>query len=101
MATCSAAKTARVWQQREAAGWLALAASPSFALMAGVAASDAHPIALCSRGLGILQIDGMTAMYVLMSVFHLRPWLGQFSSWSAKGMPRFGVRSDGDGDSGI
>jgi hypothetical protein len=48
--------------------------------MAGIAVTDAHPIALCSRGSSILPIDGMTAMYVLMSVFHLRPWLGVVSS---------------------
>ena len=57
------------------AGWLALAASPTFALMAWIATNDAHPIALCSSGSSILPIDGMTAMYLLMSLFHLSPWL--------------------------
>jgi hypothetical protein len=33
------------------------------------------PTALCSSGSSILPIDGMTAMYVLMSLFHLSPWL--------------------------
>ena len=32
-------------------------------------------IALCSSGSSILPIDGMTAMYLLMSLFHLSPWL--------------------------
>jgi hypothetical protein len=65
----------RAWQARGAAGWLSLAASPTFALMAWVAANDAHPMALCSAGSSILPIDGMTAMYGLMSLFHLSPWL--------------------------
>jgi len=68
-------ESARAWQVRGAAGWLALAASPTFALMAWVAANHASPMALCSVGSGILPADGMTAMYLLMSLFHLSPWL--------------------------
>jgi hypothetical protein len=77
MTTSSAADkgSTRAWQARGAAGWLALTASPTFALMAWIAANDAPPIALCSSGRGILPIDGMTAMYLLMSLFHLSPWL--------------------------
>ena len=60
---------------RGVAGWLALAASPTFAFMAWVAANNAPPISLCSSGSRILPIDGMTAMYLLMSLFHLSPWL--------------------------
>ena len=41
----------------------------------GSAANDAPPIALCSPASSILPIDGMTAMYLLMSLFHLSPWL--------------------------
>jgi len=67
--------SARVWQARGAAGWLTLAASPTFALMAWIAANDAPPMALCSSGSSILPIDAMTAMYLLMSLFHLSPWL--------------------------
>ncbi len=66
---------ARAWQAHGAAGWLALAASPTFALMAWIAANDAPPVALCSSGSRILPIDGMTAMYLLMSLLHLSPWL--------------------------
>lgn len=55
--------------------WLALAASPTFALMALITAVDAPPLALCTGSIRILPIDGMTAMYVLMSLFHLPPWL--------------------------
>ncbi len=67
--------SARAGRARGAAGWLALAASPTFALMAWIAANDAPSMAFCSFGSSILPIDGMTAMYLLMSVFHLSPWL--------------------------
>jgi hypothetical protein len=77
MTTSAAAKegSARGRQASGAAGWLALAASPVFALMALVAAFDAARPAFCASGSGILPIDGMTAMYLLMSLFHLAPWL--------------------------
>jgi uncharacterized RDD family membrane protein YckC len=54
---------------------LAFAASPTFALMAWIAAGTVSAIPLCSSGPSVLPIDGMTAMYLLMSVFHLPPWL--------------------------
>lgn len=78
---------ARACQARGATGWLALAASPTFALMAWIAANDAPPTALCSSGRSILPIDGMTAMYVLMSLFHLSPWLKLASARPASGQP--------------
>jgi len=55
--------------------WLGLAAAPTFAVMALIATSDAPPLALCAAGATILPVDGMTAMYLLMSLFHLPPWL--------------------------
>jgi hypothetical protein len=54
--------------------WLALAAAPTFALMA-VATAGSHAMALCAPGPAVLPIDSMTAMYLLMSLFHLSPWL--------------------------
>ncbi|HTW73247.1 MAG TPA: hypothetical protein VME47_25440 [Acetobacteraceae bacterium] len=66
---------ARITDACNTTGWLALAASPTFALMAWIAANNATPMALCSAAPGILPIDGMTAMYLLMSLFHLSPWL--------------------------
>ena len=77
MTTYSAANEgrARASQACGGAGWLGLAASPTFALMAGIAANHGSAMALCSSGPGILPIDGMTTMYLLMSVFHLSPWL--------------------------
>jgi hypothetical protein len=75
MTTFLAANNGRAsaWQARGAAFWLGLAASPTFAFMAWIEANDAPPIALCSSGM--LPIDGMAAMYLLMSLFHLSPWL--------------------------
>lgn len=55
------------------ADWLALAAAPAFAAMALVTVMTAAPMALCATG--PLPLDGMTAMYLLMSLFHLPPWL--------------------------
>jgi hypothetical protein len=68
-------RSAGKWQSHGAAGWLAMTASPTFALMALFAASDAPRMALCSCASSLLSIDGMTAMYLLMSLFHLPPWL--------------------------
>ncbi len=62
------------WPAHGAARLLGLAASPTFALMGWAAASDG-PMALCSSGAGALPMHGMTAMYLLMSLFHLSPWL--------------------------
>ena len=77
MPTSSAANpsSARAWQARGAGGWLALAASPTFGLMAWIAATNMPAMPLCSAAPGILPLDGMTTMYLLMGVFHLSPWL--------------------------
>ena len=50
-----------------------------FALMAWIAANVAPTIALCSSG-SSMSIHGITAMYLLMSLFHLPPWLKLASS---------------------
>jgi hypothetical protein len=67
-------------QPRGATGWLALAASPTFALMAWISANDPPSMAFCSSGSDFLPLDGMTVMYLLMSLFHLSPWLKLASS---------------------
>ena len=60
-----------------AADWLALAAAPTFAIMAlltgmlGGGPSDAF----CSATHGASPLSGMIPMYLLMSAFHLPPWL--------------------------
>ena len=60
----------------KAADGLAFAASPTFALMAlltsvlgGSLAQTPHLVAHAS------PLSGMAAMYLLMSFFHLSPWL--------------------------
>jgi hypothetical protein len=60
---------------RDAAGWIGLAGSPTFAIMAWAAATETPRIAVCSSASGMLPINGMTWMYLLMSVFHVSPWL--------------------------
>ena len=60
---------------------LSLAAAPSFAIMALLTsvvggASDM----LCSAGRAGSALSGMAPMYLLMSAFHLGPWLKLVSS---------------------
>lgn len=80
------------------AGLLALAATPAFAAMAVWTGWFAgRPDALCLGLRGALSFAGpmtgmaaqMTAMYVLMSVFHMQPWLKAISHRQ----PRQGRRS--------
>ena len=60
-----------------AAGWLSLAAAPTFAIMAlltGVFGGGAPDI-LCSAAKDASPLSGMVPMYLLMSAFHSAPWL--------------------------
>jgi hypothetical protein len=59
-----------------AADWLCLAAAPAFALMAlltGVL-DDGSSDLLCSTSRAS-PLTGMAAMYALMGLFHIAPWL--------------------------
>ncbi len=61
--------------------WLGLAAAPTFALMAlltGVQSGQQD--ILCSATHGASPLNGMAVMYLLMSAFHLAPWLKLMSS---------------------
>lgn len=72
---------------RSAADWLSLAAAPTFALMALLtgASSGGEPDWLCAAAQHASPLSGMLPMYLLMSAFHLGPWLKLIS----------GRRSDG------
>jgi hypothetical protein len=66
----------------DAAGWLLLAAAPTFAIMAlltGVLGSGRADM-LCSAAHDASPLNGMVWMYVLMSAFHSAPWLKLISS---------------------
>jgi hypothetical protein len=56
-----------------ASDWLALAAAPSFAGMALLTEIDGATDMLCAGRTSTL--GGMGLMYLLMSAFHLAPWL--------------------------
>lgn len=58
-------------------GWLHLAATPVFALMALLTGLlDAAPgDVLCGSGQGAFSLTGMVPMYALMSAFHAGPWI--------------------------
>lgn len=72
-------KDAAVRQMANAASWLSLAAAPTFALMAWIAATNASRISICSLAPEMLPVDPMALMYLLMSIFHIAPWLKLFS----------------------
>ncbi|MBH5403134.1 hypothetical protein HZZ13_35875 [Bradyrhizobium sp. CNPSo 4010] len=61
---------------RHLARWLALAATPTFAIMAVLTAMIGGGPAdmLCGAGQGSL-LGGMVPMYLLMSAFHAAAWL--------------------------
>lgn len=58
-----------------AAGWLGLAAAPTFALMAWISAVGSPDMTMCSATSAVVPINDMALMYVLMSLFHLLPWM--------------------------
>lgn len=60
-----------------AADWLSLAAAPTFAFMALMTAvpGDGPLDMLCSTAAEASPLSGMVLMYLLMSAFHLAPWL--------------------------
>jgi hypothetical protein len=62
---------------RGAADWISLAAAPTFAIMALLTrVFGGGPMdMLCSAAHDASPLSGMVPMYVLMSAFHLAPWL--------------------------
>jgi hypothetical protein len=57
------------------AGWLGLAAAPTFAVMAVLSGLSGGADMMCPAAHGVSVLSGMVPMYVLMSAFHLAPWL--------------------------
>jgi hypothetical protein len=56
--------------------WLSLAAAPTFAIMALLTGLfGGKPDVLCAVLEGTSPLSGMVPMYLLMSAFHLAPWL--------------------------
>ncbi len=68
----------------DAAGRLGLAATPTFALMAWISAGDSPGMTMCSAASAFVPINDMALMYVLMSLFHLSPWLKLLSARSQR-----------------
>ena len=65
---------------RVAAEALCLAATPTFAIMALLAAvGGGQPDILCSAAEHTSPLSGMVPMYVLMSAFNAAPWLQVFA----------------------
>jgi hypothetical protein len=59
-----------------ATDWLCLAAAPTFAIMALLTGVGGGPAdMLCSAAQHASPLSGMVPMYLLMSAFHLAPWL--------------------------
>lgn len=68
--------------RRSTAGWLQLAAAPTFASMAWISATGAQGWEVCSSVPGLLPVNDMTLMYILMGLFHLPTWLRLMSARS-------------------
>ena len=60
-----------------AASWLGLAAAPTFAIMALLTSvlGSGNMAMICAAGQEPSSLGGMVPMYLLMSAFHLAPWL--------------------------
>ncbi|HVJ01834.1 MAG TPA: hypothetical protein VM662_06590 [Sphingomonas sp.] len=65
---------------RRVALGLSLAAAPCFAALAALSAVQGDGPALCSAAYGASPLTGMTAMYALMSLFHLAPWIARLTA---------------------
>ncbi|RWX08616.1 hypothetical protein EHI42_28230 [Rhizobium hidalgonense] len=66
-----------------AADRLSLAAAPTFALMALLTAATGSADMICTTTPDNFPIGGMVPMYLLMSGFHLTPWLRLAAGWRA------------------
>ncbi|WP_454012696.1 hypothetical protein [Aquamicrobium terrae] len=73
---------------RHLAAVLHLAAAPTFAAMALLAAASGGAPDMCSSGPAASPLAGMAAMYLLMGVFHSAPWLDLMAGRSRPAEPR-------------
>ena len=69
-----------------AADWLYLAAAPTFAIMALLTAVLGGGSPLCSIA-SASPLTGMVPMYLLMSAFHLAPWLKLAANGRSRARP--------------
>jgi hypothetical protein len=68
-----------------AAGWLNLAAAPTFAIMAlWTGLFSGQPDMLCMGMQHASPLNGMAPMYAMMSTFHSAPWLRLLSGAFSK-----------------
>ena len=70
---------------RSGADWLCLAAAPVFAGMAVVTEANGGADMICSSDAGGWPLSGMAVMYLLMSAFHLPPWIRLISGHNQRG----------------
>jgi hypothetical protein len=77
----------RQWPKASADRLLSLAAAPIFAIMALVTGIHdvGMPGMLCSVAPDASPLTGMVPMYLLMSAFHLAPWLRLIANWRGGG----------------
>ncbi|MFU0507506.1 hypothetical protein [Pseudaminobacter sp. NGMCC 1.201702] len=68
----------------DAARRLGLAAAPTFALMAWISAVGSPGMTMCFAVSAFVPINDMALMYVLMSLFHLSPWMKLLSARSQR-----------------
>jgi hypothetical protein len=76
------------------ADWLCLAAAPTFAAMALLTAGYGDPDMGCMAMGSTFPLGGMVPMYLLMSAFHLAPWLRLLPGRAGNAHPR---RAGGSG----
>jgi hypothetical protein len=69
--------------------WLGFAASPTFAIMA-LCTGFSHSLSdmLCISSHGDSPMNEMAAMYALMSLFHVEPWLSLLKCLIQRGSAR-------------
>jgi hypothetical protein len=81
----------------DVAGRLGLVAAPTFALMAWISSLDSSGMAMCSAASAFVpMINDMALMYLLMSVFHLSPWLKLLSARSQRRRNTAVTKTEGD-----